>query len=488
MAMGDKSMALRPGLLLALICSAPFVSLAAPLHRPVHIPQPDFWIESGAGGAPRFFVDSAVFPVANDSMRVETYYRVSYGEVHFDRAAQGYTAELTFEVIATAEGDRQPTGRVRKERVLDISEEIYQEAASYSLLYQVDLVLPRNGYLIETAVTRGTSMEDRPARAHWWANCVADPTADLLFGEVQLTNHIAPAKGATLFQKGGVEFYPNPTRRFSNTANTLVFYTENFNNTAENKAVHLRYGVQDLFGEDHWGGESGRVDGGVLDLNPGSNVLLSGFKLTSLATGFYRLLLEYVDPSGAIISTRDRVFSYQIDGEQLAAPDPYLSTLDHRILAAYGDRFLRYLASPGDISRYEALGADPARRRFIEAWWRQTAEEHGQTMAGYRAMILNRYEAAEERFAETGRAGWRTDRGRIFIVYGEPLEVVQNQFGAETKAGELWEMSVNGRRRFCYFLDRQGDGQFTLEGTDIQGESAARRTRPILDVGTATRF
>ena len=228
------------------------------------------------------------------------------------------------------------------------------------------------------------------------------------------------------------------------------------------------------------------MDGGVLDLKPGSNVLLSGFKLTSLGTGFYRLLLEYMDPAGELVARRSRVFSYQVAGETLEPPDPYLSTLDDTIVDQYADRFFRYLGTPEDISRYEALATRPARRRFIVDWWKRVAEEKGLSVANYRASVLNRYEIADMRYAEGGRPGWRTDRGRIFIIYGEPIEVQKYQVETEARASEEWTMMVRGRRRFCYFLDRQGTGEYTLDATDIQGEAAAHTTRPIFDDGTST--
>ncbi len=456
---------------------------------PRHIPQPDFWIRSANGGVPGHFVDSAVFPVSKDSMRVEAYYRITYDQLDLRATATGYAAKVRFDLSGTKDGKSKASARVHKERTIEIPEEVLAEAASHYLLEQLAIVLERAPHRMESRVElEGSTGGARAAAAHWWSDLPASPDGELVFGEVQLTNQIAPLSEEAAYPKGGVDFYPNPTRRFTSNLSTLVFFAENFNAGSSPGAIHLRYGIEDLYGVDRWSGERGRVDGGVVKLEPGLNATLSGFNVGALETGFYRLVMEYVDSSGEIAARRDRIFSFLGQTGQLSPPDPYVSTLDADLLASYDSRFLRYLAAPVDRERYKALTDDPARRRFIEDWWARVAENRSLPVKPFRASILRRYELAEERYSEPHREGWRTDRGRILVIYGEPNERIVESFGAEARAGELWEMVIRGERKFCYFLDRQGTGRYELEATDIEGEAAARRVRPTLTVGVESRF
>lgn len=474
------------GLTGLVLCAA---ALAREARCPTHIPQPDFWVGSAPGGVPVHFVDSAVFPVGADSMRVEAYYRIAYDRIGFQELASGHRARLRFDLSAIKDGESRPSGRISSDRTLDISDDILDRATDYYLLHQVSLVLPAVPHLIESTVGLVSDPKaTESAQAYWWSCLPPSEAQGVAFGEIQVTGQIAPPSGSSHFQKGGVDFYPNPTRRFSNDMSTLVFFSENINHGNAAKSVHLRYGIQDLYGEDFWGGESKRVDGGVATLNPGANHVLSGFDISSLETGFYRLVLEYLEPSGKIVARRGRIFTYQAPTGRLDPPDPYVSTLDERSLGGFADRVLRYVADPTDVNRYERLDQAPARRRFIEDWWKREAAEAGLPVSAHRVAVLRRYEIADQRYSEPHRAGWRTDRGRIMIIHGEPLESVTNDFGTDARAGEMWEMQIRGERKFCYFLDRQGTGQFVLDATDIEGEAAARRTRPVFQVGTEAGF
>lgn len=479
-----------PLLPLVVIClwASAWTAHSERVEYPRHIPQPDFWIQSAKGGAPGHFVDSAVFPVSNDSMRVEAYYRIAYDQLDFHATAAGHVAKLRFDLSGTKDGQSKASTRVHNERSIEISEEILAEAASHYLLEQLEIVLERAPHRIESRVEMEGSGGALGAAAHWWSRLPESAGGDLIFGEVQLTNQIAPISGESAYPKGGVEFYPNPTRSFSSNLSTLVFFAENFNAGGSPGAIHLRYGIEDLYGNDRWGGEGGRVDGGVVKLEPGLNPTLSGFNIGCLDTGFYRLVMEYIDSSGEIAARRDRIFSFLGQEGQLSPPDPYVSTLDADLLASYDAMFLRYLAAPVDRERFQALTDDPARRRFVEDWWIRAAETRSLPVKPFRADMLRRYELAEKRYSEPHREGWRTDRGRILIKYGEPNERIVEDFGAEARAGELWEMVVRSERKFCYFLDRQGTGRYELEATDIEGEAAARRVRPALTVGVESRF
>ncbi len=480
------------GLSLVLILSAG-VAGAAPASSaqtgpPTHIPQPDFWIQSAPDGVPSYFVDSAVFPVSADSMRIEAYFRIGYDQLRFDQAGDAFRARVEFDLSVRGVGEKRAR-RSTSERVVETSREVVGQAGGYYLLNQVALVVARAPQRVECKVRLGDGgTAAAPAEAHWWNDLPASKVEGLVFGEVQITNQIAPLGAESEFPKGGVEFYPNPTRSFSEELSTLVFYCESWNSGTAPRALHLRYGIEDLYGVDHWGGEGGRVDGGVNTLEPGSSVTLSGFNISSLDTGFYRLVLEFLDSSGAFVERRTRIFSFVATGEALSAPDPYVSTLDAQLLESFEDRFLRYLGSPGDRDRYASLAAGAAQRRFIEGWWKRLAEKRGVPIQALRADYLRRYELADERFTEPHRAGWRTDRGRILIIYGEPAEIIREDFGALSRAGRLWEMVVRGERKFCYFLDRRGTGDYALEATDIEGEAAASRVRPTLTVGTESLF
>jgi GWxTD domain-containing protein len=66
---------------------------------------------------------------------------------------------------------------------------------------------------------------------------------------------------------------------------------------------------------------------------------------------------------------------------------------------------------------------------------------------------------AEEKFRH-GDRGYRSDRGRVYVVYGPPDQVESRPFELDTPAYEVW--SYYGSGRSFTFVDRYGTGQFVL--------------------------
>ena len=87
----------------------------------------------------------------------------------------------------------------------------------------------------------------------------------------------------------------------------------------------------------------------------------------------------------------------------------------------YGDldasiRMMKYMLSPGEIDSLLRID-DPLlkRERFDREWRDQYAEEAEAQMEIY----FNKIYVANERYEED-RPGWETDRGKIYVQYGEP--------------------------------------------------------------------
>ena len=76
-----------------------------------------------------------------------------------------------------------------------------------------------------------------------------------------------------------------------------------------------------------------------------------------------------------------------------------------------------------EVNAYLALREDAAATAFIESFW--TARDPNPARAGnpLRELFEQREREADRRFSEAGYLGRRTDRGRTFVLYGEPKEI-----------------------------------------------------------------
>ena len=86
---------------------------------------------------------------------------------------------------------------------------------------------------------------------------------------------------------------------------------------------------------------------------------------------------------------------------------------------------------------------------------------------------------ANQTFREGGAAqipGWRTDRGRVFLKYGDPGERLRHP-QAVPRAYEVWTFT-QGQARYYAFLDDTGFGHYVLIGTNDVAENAYDHNNP----------
>ncbi|MGA2261156.1 MAG: GWxTD domain-containing protein [Acidobacteriota bacterium] len=78
-----------------------------------------------------------------------------------------------------------------------------------------------------------------------------------------------------------------------------------------------------------------------------------------------------------------------------------------------------YIITSEEKDTFKALTTDEERDNFIEQFWARRNEDPREGGNTFKVEHYRRIIYANERFA-SGIPGWKTDRGRIYIMYGEP--------------------------------------------------------------------
>ena len=90
-----------------------------------------------------------------------------------------------------------------------------------------------------------------------------------------------------------------------------------------------------------------------------------------------------------------------------------------------------YIATEKEKSAFRRLETDRERDLFIEAFWKQRDSVPETPENEFREEHYRRIRYANANFGKgTSRPGWKTDRGRIHIILGKPVNV--NSYGDET--------------------------------------------------------
>jgi GWxTD domain-containing protein len=101
------------------------------------------------------------------------------------------------------------------------------------------------------------------------------------------------------------------------------------------------------------------------------------------------------------------------------------------IKKAYKDwleKDVAYIISDEERKAFKKLATDEEREQFIESFWRRRDPDPDTEENEYKEEYYERIAYANERFS-SGKPGWMTDRGRIYIKFGKPNETETHPTG-----------------------------------------------------------
>src|SRR5436853_4909985 len=92
------------------------------------------------------------------------------------------------------------------------------------------------------------------------------------------------------------------------------------------------------------------------------------------------------------------------------------------------DEDVLYIITDDERKAFKALKTDEERDQFIEQFWLRRDPDPDTPENEYKEQYFERIQYANEKFS-SGIPGWRTDRGRIYIMFGKPDELESHPSG-----------------------------------------------------------
>lgn len=139
-----------------------------------------------------------------------------------------------------------------------------------------------------------------------------------------------------------------------------------------------------------------------------------------------------------------------------------------------------YIASETEREAFRSLSGEETRDAFIEAFWQRRDPNPTTPENEFRDEHYARIEYADEFYGrDTGRAGWRTDRGRFHIVLGPPRTKEDYSHSDALYPIELWFYNDSALRDYglpaffhLLFFRRFGAGEMRLYSPIEDGPEA----------------
>jgi GWxTD domain-containing protein len=298
----------------------------------------------------------------------------------------------------------------------------------------------------------------------------------LRFSGIELGSKLDFTAEKSILLKNGVRVVPNATRFFGTNMPLLYYYAEAYGLDYNSAAIDSYQVVRRILDTEF--GNPVRPEVMRMHKTAGSAVVIAdGFPVATLKTGSYILDLEINSiRSGRIAHARKPFWIYRREdfaaGRSMKPDSSYSSRVREDepdflevVSADSALDWMRYILSKDEQSQVKRLTLD-GKRQFLKQYW--MTQEKLRPGAGnqYFARVVE----CNYRFSVLTQPGWKTDRGRVFILYGEPDHITMNYATADVPDHEEWDYDkLEGGVLFIFF-DRNGFGDLDLVHSTKRGE------------------
>ncbi len=283
----------------------------------------------------------------------------------------------------------------------------------------------------------------------------------LSLSDIEIAGRLFSVDPGNIYDRGGIGLLPNPSRLFGYPNLYFFYYIEIYppgNAESESDFLVTRHIL------------NGRQER-VLDLpdrirtgGPDYFVDIDSVSLETLPQGSYTLQIGISGEDGSKVSRQTRFFVNRRD--MISEPVPFIADSQAVIEELNA---IAFLLKPGqqEVLSKMALAEKAA---FLKEFWKR----HGGDISGgvktLREVFKERIQTADELFSNSRDPGHRTERGRIYVLYGKPGLQERHPLDQDAKPYEVWIYDqVEGGISFV-FVDRTGFGEYELVHSTKRGE------------------
>jgi GWxTD domain-containing protein len=427
----------------------------------------------------KFFFDAdyTIFRYDNTKSLVEVYLAVYHNSIGYKYENNRYTGNVIIELLLSeSESGKKLVENTYKlpVSVIDTSaEKLKQKEISQLPAFLIDN--PGDYKLFIRAYD-----ELNPARGDKWEFTMNVPLYDfssVKMSGIQLATSINESQGKeNNFIKYGLEVMPNPNQFFGNNINPLFYYLEIYglkSNLKEGNLIIVKR-ISDQSGKAIFSTSS--------ELNNEYDLLIETgkYNIDSLESGTYFLSFSIKDKEDNVYSAGEKKFFIYNTPKNIAENEvtedivylrsEYVTMSEEQISDEYEK--VVYIRTDAETKYFSSLQTLDTKRKFMYEFWKKRDKTPNTIQNEYKVDYMKRILEANRRFKQSFKDGWKTDRGRIFMIYGEPNDVEYYEYQPDTRSHQIWRYETIEGGTICVFAEANFDGSgiYELVHSTIRGE------------------
>ena len=293
--------------------------------------------------------------------------------------------------------------------------------------------------------------------------------------DVQLASNMIPGSTNTnsIFYKNTYEVMPIPMAVFGEKQPIIFYYIELYNLSNPKFTNNLRMDQIVYNSKGHVVEQKSKS----ITRTVNSRVEAGTVKAYKLPTDAYTLVISLVDSVADYGVSSSKKF--YIINPSVVNTDT-LGTQSNIVTGMFGvmseeelDDFFqksKYIASDAEVKKYEKLITVSGKSKFLTDFWKARDEDQSDDVNMTLSEYIERIKESNQKYSNIAKEGWKTDRGRIYLLYGEPSEIERHPNETQTRPYEIWYYNeLEGGVRFI-FGDLTGFNDYTLIHSTKRGE------------------
>lgn len=337
--------------------------------------------------------------------------------------------------------------------------------------------LPNGIYELELSIKDKNSSDSASVS---YASFVIDYKPDSLsFSDIELLQKFIKDTSDSKLVKNGYQLVPLVFNYYSDNLTVLSFYAElyNSNEAFGNEQFLLSYFIRPFEIDNKLESYSSMRKA---NSNP-VNVMLNSIDISKLPSGNYLLVLEARNRDNKLIASKEVFFqryntntdNYVINMESINAGDSFVSAFTSR------DTLVQYIEYLYPVSTQEeklfikanlkTADIQTLKDYFLGFWVQRNPADPERAWKDYKARV----DQANFNFGTVSIPGYRSDRGRIYLQYGQPNTISESYNEPAAYPYTIWHYySMGGQRDvvFVFYTHEVATNDFQLIHSNAVGE------------------
>ena len=312
--------------------------------------------------------------------------------------------------------------------------------------------------------------------------------------DIQLASRIITdgADANSIFYKNTLEVIPNPTRLFSDKSPVLFYYAELYNLLNSGSVYKLEKLLYNSTGTNFYKKSK------IISNNKNSIVDVGLLNLSKYPSDTYNLVLSLIDTTtnAAVVSLK-RFYLYNPEVENTNSNQLVSSTYigsEFNVMSEEecDDLFDKclYIRTSEETDKYKSLDSLESKRTFLYDFWKKKDLQPSTPQNEFKREYLLRVDYANKHFHNKLREGFKSDMGRVYVLFGAPDEREYFPMTQDHKPYEIWYYhQIEGGVEYT-FGDITGFGNYELLNSTKRGEvyDSGWRNRLKMTDDTGSQF